>query len=105
MAMLVAGASGFIGSHLCDRLPGAGHRVIGVDNFSRGTTTNIEAASQNQRFQLVRLDLADPQQVLASLVPVGEATGEGIDTVWHLAANSDIAAASRIRGLIFATRS
>jgi UDP-glucose 4-epimerase len=92
MAMLVAGAAGFIGSHLCDRLLGAGHRVIGVDNFSRGTTANIEAASQNRRFQLVRLDLADPQQVLAGLVPVGEATGEAIDTVWHLAANSDIAA-------------
>ena len=92
MAMLVAGAAGFIGSHLTDRLLGAGPRVVGADNLCRGTETNLEAALRNPRFQLLRLDLAEPHEIESALVPAVEALGEPIDTVWHLAANSDIAA-------------
>jgi UDP-glucose 4-epimerase len=90
--MLVAGAAGFIGSHLTDRLLREGHRVIGVDNLSRGTESNMEAAARNPRFQFVRLDLAEMQELERGLAPACTAAGEEIDTVWHLAANSDIAA-------------
>jgi UDP-glucuronate 4-epimerase len=34
MRVLVTGAAGFIGSHLCARLSGLGHNVLGIDNFS-----------------------------------------------------------------------
>ena len=39
---LVTGGAGFLGSHLCDRLLGEGHRVICVDNLDTGTLENIE---------------------------------------------------------------
>jgi UDP-glucose 4-epimerase len=92
MTMLVAGAAGFIGSHLTDRLLDAGHRVLGVDNLIRGTEANIAAAGRNPRFQLLRLNLASSDEIDGKLIPVCAGLGDGIDTVWHLAANSDIAA-------------
>ena len=36
MRILVTGAAGFLGSHLCDELLSKGYHVIGVDNFFRG---------------------------------------------------------------------
>ncbi len=49
MAILVAGAAGFIGSHLTDRLHGAGHRVIGVDKLSCETEANLAQAARDPR--------------------------------------------------------
>jgi UDP-glucose 4-epimerase len=88
--VLVTGAAGFVGSHLVDRLLAAGHRVIGIDNFSRGTEANIAAARVSADFTLLRADLADEAQVMDIVVPA--ARGLGIDTIWHMAANSDIPA-------------
>jgi dTDP-glucose 4,6-dehydratase len=39
---VVTGGAGFLGSHLCERLLGDGHRVICVDNLETGTLENIE---------------------------------------------------------------
>ncbi|MDX2074006.1 MAG: UDP-glucuronic acid decarboxylase family protein [Alphaproteobacteria bacterium] len=41
--ILVTGAAGFIGSHLCRALLGRGHKVTGLDNFLSGNRANIEA--------------------------------------------------------------
>jgi UDP-glucose 4-epimerase len=89
-AVLVTGAAGFIGSHLVDRLLAAGHRVIGADNFTRGTESNIAAALRHTSFSLLRADLADEAQVMDIVVPAIQ--GLGIETIWHMAANSDIPA-------------
>lgn len=92
MVMVVTGAAGFIGSHLTDRLLAKGHAVIGIDNFSRGTRGNIAAALANDAFRLVEADLSDLPALDAALSPlIAPSTGR-VHTVWHLAANSDIAA-------------
>ncbi|MBI1198461.1 MAG: NAD-dependent epimerase/dehydratase family protein [Phenylobacterium sp.] len=87
MAIIVTGAAGFIGSHLVDRLLSGGHEVVGVDNMSRGVQENLEQAFANPAFRLVEADLSDSDATLAVLGP-----GQRADIVWHLAANSDIAA-------------
>jgi len=47
---LVTGGSGFIGSHLCERLLADGHEVLCVDNFYTGRRQNIEHLLSNPRF-------------------------------------------------------
>jgi UDP-glucose 4-epimerase len=88
--VLVTGAAGFIGSHLVDRLLAAGQRVIGIDNFTRGTEANIAAARAHAGFTLLRADLADERQVVQTILPALH--GRRITTIWHMAANSDIPA-------------
>ena len=57
MRILVTGAAGFLGSHLCDRLVGLGHQVIGMDNFVTGNAANIAQLEGQPAFQFVRHDV------------------------------------------------
>jgi UDP-glucuronate decarboxylase len=61
--ILVTGGSGFLGSHLCERLLGQGANVICVDNFFSGARRNIEHCLANKRFELVRHDVTFPLYV------------------------------------------
>jgi UDP-glucuronate decarboxylase len=58
--ILVTGGSGFLGSHLCERLLNEGANVICVDNFFSGTRRNIEHLLDHKRFELVRHDVTFP---------------------------------------------
>ena len=49
--VLIAGAAGFLGSHLCDRFIAEGHHVIGVDNLITGDLRNIEHLTGLDRFE------------------------------------------------------
>lgn len=58
--ILVTGASGLIGSHLCERLLTDGHEVAGVDNFFTSSRANIEHLMDDRRFELIRHDVTFP---------------------------------------------
>jgi UDP-glucuronate decarboxylase len=61
--ILVTGGSGFIGSHLCERLLLRGANVICVDNFFTGARTNVEHLLDNKHFELLRHDVTFPLYV------------------------------------------
>jgi dTDP-glucose 4,6-dehydratase len=58
--VLVTGAAGFLGSHLCDALVGEGHHVVGVDNFATGRGANLAGLRNDSRFTLVEQDICQP---------------------------------------------
>src|SRR6266478_2206455 len=59
MRILVTGAAGFLGSHLCDRLLALGHRVVGMDNFITGNRSNLDHLKSHPNFQLILHDVAN----------------------------------------------
>lgn len=61
--VLVTGGSGFLGSHLCDRLIGRGEDVLCVDNFFTGSKRNVEHLLDNASFELIRHDVTIPLYV------------------------------------------
>ena len=59
MRILITGAAGFLGSHLCDRLLSEGHDVLGMDNFVTGSPRNIEHLAGNEHFTFYRHDVSN----------------------------------------------
>ena len=64
MHYLVAGAAGFIGSHLCERLMNDGHTVTGVDNYLTGKAENLETLAGRAGFEIVEHDITRPLPAL-----------------------------------------
>jgi dTDP-glucose 4,6-dehydratase len=58
--ILVTGAAGFLGSHLCDSLLAAGNSVIGVDNLSTGKLGNLSHLERESRFSFLEHDITKP---------------------------------------------
>ena len=58
--ILVTGGSGFVGSHLCERLLNEGNEVICLDNYFTGHKKNVENLMDNHFFELVRHDITEP---------------------------------------------
>ena len=109
-SILVTGAAGFIGSHTCDRLLAAGHRVTGVDNLRTGHRLNLRAAEARPEFRLVELDVTDAANFaalvakvrpaalihLAALVSVQESISDpGLNFQLNVAATQAVAEAAR----------
>lgn len=63
--VLVAGAAGFVGSHLCDRLLDAGCQVIALDDLSTGSHEHIEHLREHPRFEFVPHDVTQPLPAVA----------------------------------------
>jgi UDP-glucuronate decarboxylase len=60
---LVSGGSGFLGSHLCDRLLERGYDVLCVDNFYSSTRDNVTHLLEHPHFELMRHDVTFPLYV------------------------------------------
>ncbi|XP_071734779.1 UDP-glucuronic acid decarboxylase 1-like [Rutidosis leptorrhynchoides] len=58
--VVVTGGSGFVGSHLVDKLIERGDDVIVIDNFFTGRKENVEHHFRNPRFELIRHDVVEP---------------------------------------------
>lgn len=58
--ILVTGAAGFLGSHLCDALLAQGHTVVGIDNLSTGNSANLAHLRNEPRFSLIEQDICHP---------------------------------------------
>ena len=88
--VVVTGAAGFVGSHLCERLLADGHEVVGVDSFSDYYSRdikrrNLEAALANPRFRLEETDVveADLGRILKDARTVFHLAGQdGIQPSW-----------------------
>jgi len=59
MRILITGAAGFLGSHLCDRLLKEGHQVVGMDNFITGRPKNLAHIAGNPNFLFIRHDVSN----------------------------------------------
>jgi UDP-glucuronate decarboxylase len=61
--ILITGGAGFLGSHLSERLVGAGHDVLCVDNYFTGSKDNIAHLFGNPHFEVLRHDVTFPLYV------------------------------------------
>jgi dTDP-glucose 4,6-dehydratase len=59
MRILITGAAGFLGSHLCDRLLAEGHSIVGMDNFITGSPNNLAHLANNEKFEFIKRDVSD----------------------------------------------
>lgn len=57
--VLITGAAGFLGSHLCDRFLAEGYFVIGMDNFITGDSKNLAHLSSNSNFLFIQHDVTN----------------------------------------------
>jgi dTDP-glucose 4,6-dehydratase len=67
MRVLITGAAGFLGSHLCDRFLRDGHEVVGLDNFLTGHPDNIAHLIGHERFHFVRHNISEFTYVAGQL--------------------------------------
>ncbi len=56
--VLITGAAGFIGSHLCDKFISKGYKVIGMDNLITGNLANIEHLFKDANFEFYHHDVS-----------------------------------------------
>ena len=95
MKVLVTGGAGFIGSHLVDALMESGNEVRVLDDLSAGSMENVEHWLDHERFEFMRGDMRDPD--------VSEEAVEGVDVVFHLAANPEVRIGSQSPELLYET--
>lgn len=100
MHHFITGVAGFIGSHLADSLLADGQRVSGMDDFSLGRRAFLDGARAHRNFHLVDGDCSQLDSA-RDVLSVVTAWGGVPDIIWHMAANSDIAAGAADASLDF----
>lgn len=88
MAVLVTGAAGFIGMHLCQRLMARGENVIGIDNLNDYYSVQLKqdrlATLEGDAFTFEKVDFADHTALEKAL------SGKGFDRIVHLGAQAGV---------------
>jgi nucleoside-diphosphate-sugar epimerase len=80
--ILIAGAAGFIGSHLVDRYLARGDFVVGIDNLLTGSRSNLESALGSANFRFLERDVSDDSEDALKQMSSGI---DGCDLVLHFA--------------------
>ena len=88
MKILVTGTAGFIGSHLVDRLVSRGYDVEVIDNLSSGVLDFIKSHIDTGKVKFHNVDLKNLNDIKPLM--------DGIEMVFHLAANADIRLGTRV---------
>lgn len=115
--IVVTGAAGFIGSHLCESLLSRGYRVVAVDNLSMGTLDNISNCREYTDFSFHKADVTDSATFLELAKNAGQIIhlaafkipryGKAIDTlrinVYGMLNVLDAAATSNARVVLAST--
>ena len=91
MHHFITGVAGFIGSQLADSLLKRGDSVSGADDLSLGKIEHLNSARLSDEFRFFEVDFSLPPLATDCLCTAGDWRGQP-DLIWHLAANSDIAA-------------
>ncbi len=63
MRVVILGAAGFLGSHLCDYYVNRDCETLGVDNLSSGNLSNISHLEKNRLFSFIEQDICEPLQI------------------------------------------
>ncbi len=62
--VIVTGAAGFIGSYLCEALIKRNYKVLGIDNFFRGSKNNLEILKGSENFTFLEIDMCEKRNDL-----------------------------------------
>lgn len=81
--VIITGASGFLGTHLCAKMLSLGHAVLGVDNLSGSTLENLDEVKENPNFSFVEADCGDTCAMRSVFKEFFKP-----DVVFHLAADA-----------------
>ncbi|ASI98365.1 NAD-dependent epimerase/dehydratase family protein [Thermococcus celer] len=95
MKVLVTGGAGFIGSHLVDALMESGHDVRVLDDLSAGSLDNVKRWMNHEGFEFIRGDMRDVETVRKAV--------DGVEAVFHLAANPEVRIGSQSPELLYET--
>lgn len=85
MKVLITGAAGFIGYHLCEHFLAKGDEVIGIDSFVSGQRENITDLSKHKNFSFFELDIIDlSAEKISSHRELGGKL-HGVSRIFHMA--------------------
>jgi UDP-glucose 4-epimerase len=87
MLAVVTGGAGFIGSHTVDRLLGAGHRVVVLDDFRTGKRANLAHHAGSDRLHVIACDVS--HGIFPALAPITAEHGP-VERIVHLAAQVSV---------------
>ena len=80
--ILITGAAGFLGSHLCDRFIKEGYQVVGMDNLVTGDLKNIEHLFKLKEFEFYHHDVSTFSLNKCSIFLRSPVTRLSIPTTW-----------------------